>query len=131
MENETKVNKVKLQHYLEALMAQYKEAHTRIHELEAAGVERAREAIEIRLEGMNEFRAQILTERGTFLTKDKFDASHGALSRIVDAKVEACEKRIVILETAVANLRGRTAAVSASIGIGLVILELILKFAIK
>lgn len=42
-------------------------------------IEQARERVNERLEGMNELRNQITNERGTYLTRERFDTEHGTL----------------------------------------------------
>ena len=109
-------NMVSLRHYVETLMAQYKHHHAREHELLAESVEHARGAIDARLQSMNEFRAQILSERGTMMLRETYETRH-----------EAVEKRIGALEKGQARLAG----VGAAVGVGLVIVQIVLKLVVK
>jgi len=58
--------------------------------------EQARASIDLRLDAMNELRAQITNERGNYLARDSFDRLHNAL-----------EERIRLIETFKANMDGR------------------------
>lgn len=62
---------------LETQIAMSLEAHNKAHEREHAMTEtaviKAEEAMTMRLEQMNEFRAQITNERGAYLTKSEFN----------------------------------------------------------
>jgi preprotein translocase subunit SecA len=135
-------NYVSMKAYVDALFAQYKEAHSKEHEMLSKAIENSQKALEkavdtaqaalnIRLEAMNEFRSQILSERGTFLTSEKFDAKIQEIENVERAKTESKNLRLNALETGLANLRGRWAAVSASIAVVLMILELLLRFVVK
>jgi hypothetical protein len=44
----------------------------------------AREILEKRLEGMNEFRAQLKDQNATFITREYYDARHKTLQKQVD-----------------------------------------------
>jgi hypothetical protein len=111
--------RIELRHYIEALYNQYVEHHVREHELLSEAAEHARKAMEVRLENMNLFRAQVLEERGLMVTREKHDAIIGSL-----------ERRIGTLEKAIANMIGRMVATAAAISIGLIIVGLMLRFVI-
>lgn len=61
----------------------------------------AREAIDFRLEGMNELRSQINNERGAYVPREIYDKTN-----------ELREKRIQDLELLIANMKGRIWAFS-------------------
>ena len=119
---------ISLRQYFDVMMQHYCEAHQKEHVLLAENATRAREALEMRLEAMNEFRKQLERERSGFLTQDKYDVKHEALERVVISRIEFAEKRVMELEKMVANMKGRSAAIISALGIGLVILQLILHF---
>ena len=121
---------ITLRQHLETLMEQYRKAHAREHELLAESVEQTKENLELRLESMNEFRAQILSERGTMVTLEKFDAKMSEIDKVNKLKMESDNVRIGTIETQLANFKGRWTGISAAITIGLVILELILRFVV-
>jgi hypothetical protein len=73
-----------------------------------------------RLDEMNNFRAQINTERNTMMTKDLFDAKHNELG----AKVEA-------LALAKSNLEGRMWMLGAFIGAATLILNIAMRYLFK
>jgi len=124
-------NRISLCRYLEALMKEYKDAHAREHILMSENVEKTARALEIRLEAMNEFRAQILAERGHFVTQDKYDAQHQALNVLLDAKIEVVEKDQAEQKAAVSNIKGRMSAIAAAITVGLIIVQMFLHFVVK
>lgn len=70
--------------------AHHEETH--IHEHEAR--EKAENAVNARLEGMNELRAQINNERGLFLLRDQYNERHEALVQRVSNEVERINARI-------------------------------------
>lgn len=117
---ETENNRITLCHYLETLIKEYKESHDREHKLLAEALRASREALDVRLETMNQFRAQILSERGLMVTKERFDVVH-----------EGLDKRVGVIEAGLANLVGRMAAYAIALGVGLTVLELILRFVVK
>jgi len=49
-------------------------AHVMEHDMTGTALNKADRALEIRLEGMNEFRAQLEKQAGQFLTREAFDA---------------------------------------------------------
>lgn len=83
-------------------------------------IDKAEAALADRLEHMNEFRAQILAERGNFVSHEKFDAH-----------VEKADKAIKALEDFTANLRGRIWSIGVGAAIGTAILSTIVSLAIK
>jgi hypothetical protein len=124
-------DEITLRQYLEALMEHYKIAHAREHELLAESVEQTKENLELRLESMNQFRAQILSERGSMVTLDKFDSKVNEIEKVNKAKTDSDNIRIGAMETQLANLKGRMTATATGITIFLVVLELILRFVVK
>jgi hypothetical protein len=111
---------VSLRQYIEALMNQERKSHAREHELLAESVQHTKENLELRLESMNQFRSQITEERGTMLSRETYETRHVDL-----------ERRISLIETGLANIRGRSAATSAALGVGLVILQLVMHFFLR
>jgi hypothetical protein len=81
---------VSLRDHFEALMTHYREAHSKEHQMLMANVELARQALDSRLESMNQFRSQIAAERATYITRDTYEDKHEVLS----VRVEANEKRL-------------------------------------
>ena len=66
MNNEDQIS---LRHYIEAISEERWNAHKREHELLTLAMEKAVQATDRRLEGMNELRAQINSERSSYATK--------------------------------------------------------------
>jgi hypothetical protein len=127
MEQTNKNNIVSLRQYVESLF----KAHEKEHVLLSDNTSKADRALEIRLEAMNEFRSQIMSERGHFVTQDKYEAQHQALLLLLDTKIEVLETRSAQLEANLSNLKGRFSAIAAAISIMLVIVEIGLRFLIK
>ena len=82
-------NMVSLHYHIDRLFSEYKEAHAREHELIADGVDRARSAMDKRLDAMNELRAQILEERGGLATKEWVGVKVEDLQRALQAHIDA------------------------------------------
>lgn len=74
--------------HLRELIEARMNAHGREHALLTAAVEKAEAAVSARLEGMNELRAQINTERGSYATREMLEAQTAALG----ARVAALER---------------------------------------
>ena len=102
--------------------------HEKQHQLEARALTIAQEAnskaldiaskeIDRRLEGMNELRAQISTERGLYVLRESYDEQHAALRDAIDA-------RLKILENNRSNMEGRMWAIGAIISMLVVALNL-------
>ena len=72
----------------------------------------ARANIELRLSAMNELREQINRERGQYLTRDRFDASHIAI-----------ESRLANLDKFAANIQGRIWAMGAVVVVIQILLQ--------
>ena len=106
---------VSLREHIEALLKEYQKAHAKEHAMLIDSVRLAREALDVRLESMNEFRAQILSERGSMVTKEAYDSKHAALAEAISR----CEKSLARL---------------AGIGVGLtfliVVANLVLRFVV-
>jgi chromosome segregation ATPase len=123
-----------LREWLEQRFAQ----HNREHQMIQDAVAKAEQSVNVRLEGMNELRAQINSERGSYLSRAEYDAKHEALAHAVDAlersmiaKIDNAERtlasRIASLENAQANMAGRLWAV----GVGLTIMVVVINVALK
>ena len=65
--------KVELREYIESLISAQKEA-TKV----------AKDEMNRRLEGMNEFREQLRTQASTFLTRERFDVEHELLKEKIE-----------------------------------------------
>lgn len=66
---------VPLKEHVEALLA----AHGAVHEQEGIARVEAATRIDARLEGLNELRTEVLTDRNRFVSKEAFDAKMEAL----------------------------------------------------
>jgi len=115
--SEASDNIVSLREYVDTLLLGYKRAHEKEHELLNQNIVLARDALDVRLEHMNEFRAQVLSDRGEFVNKDKFDLTHAAL---ID--------RVSQLERDSAAFRGRMLGIGSAVTVMLIILQVALRF---
>ena len=71
--------------------------HRREHEQQQRAIDRADQAINARLAGINEFRAQLRDQQGTFITREVLDATVTALNQAIRAnadKIDALATRI-------------------------------------
>lgn len=93
--------------------------------------------MEKRLEGMNEFRAQLKEQASTFATKEmleqlrlRFDTLGGQLPTGYATKdiVEALDKRLDTLEKYQSNMQGRLWAMGAGIGAVVVLVNIAIRF---
>jgi len=95
----------------------YVKAHAKQHELEAQAVDLAKQAIDIRLGMMNELRAQINTERGSYQSAG-------------EAKIQmsSVELRLRALEQAQAAQAGSNVTWAAAIAAFIVIVQIALQY---
>lgn len=70
------------------------QSHELTHSHEREGRDKAESAVNARLEGMNELRAQITEERGLYLLRDQYNERHEALIQRVTMEVERLNTRI-------------------------------------
>jgi len=114
------MDEISIKEYFESQLRIYKAAHEHEHELLNQNITLARDALNVRLEHMNEFRAQTLSERSEFVNKDKFDTAHRFL---VD--------RVVELEQQLASFKGRILGIGSAVAVMLVVLQILLRFFVK
>jgi hypothetical protein len=107
---------ITLREHFAALMEQYAKSHAREHELLAESVDHTRENLELRLEAMNQFRAQILSERGTMVTRELYDTQHEVLS-----------KRVGSLE----RMNSKLIGIGAALVFVMTILEVVLRVIVR
>jgi hypothetical protein len=81
-------------------------SHTKVHEMGQMAIDSSVKALDTRLEGMNQFRAQVLEERSAFVTQ--------ALYR---SEYQAIEKSIRDLERFRNNMEGRIWMLVALFGV--------------
>ncbi len=97
------------------------EAHARLddlrHEAGDAKLQKADKDLERRLEEMNNFRAQINTERVDYLRRDMYDRENAALS-----------DRVKSLEIVRGEQSGKAAAYASMVGIVMVFVQVALHF---
>jgi hypothetical protein len=79
--------------------------HDQVHDSETEAVSTARDAMNRRLDGMNEFRDTLKDQQASFLTRQTYELRHEDLVH----RIEAAEK---MQTAAMARLEGRTAATS-------------------
>lgn len=121
-------NEVSLRDYMESRFksvddklnsqSKYIEQHFELNEL---AIKKADESMLTRLEGMNEFRAQIKEERGSYASREAVDSIKLACSEFVtkDSATttnNAVDKRLKALETASAFSSGKLWMVMAIFG---------------
>jgi hypothetical protein len=109
----------------------HSEAHAREHGLTQTAVEKAEQSLGVRLEGMNELRAQITGERGTYVTRDMLEAKLGGLDGKVEGALSGVGRRLGDLENKQANLDGRFLVLGGVLAFGLVVVEFVARMVIK
>ena len=77
--HENNGNTVTLREYIEAIMAERDKALTAAFRSQQAALELATRNLELRLEKLNELRAEVTQDRSNFLTRDRYDSQHSAL----------------------------------------------------
>lgn len=75
---------ITLRHYLEKRLDTYADAHKREHELIDKALGEDKNSMTKRLEGMNEFRAQLNNQANTFATKESMDVAIRPLQQFAD-----------------------------------------------
>ncbi len=100
-------NGVEVEHERE-LRENWQAAHLEVHSMLDRALAMARDDVNRRLDGMNELRQQIASERGFYLSRELFDREHSALR-------DAMDMRLKVLENRGSNLDGRLWAVGAVI----------------
>jgi hypothetical protein len=75
---------VTLKDYFDQRLSDLEEKIDVIFELNKTAIDKSEAKLDIRLEAMNEFRAQLNRQAGTFLTKDFFEAKHSSLQQQID-----------------------------------------------
>jgi len=83
-------------------------------------VEHSRQEMDRRLAEMNEFRAQLTTERASYVTRDMMDARQAIMA-----------ERIANLERSWSNMSGRLWSMGVGLGALVVLLNLVLRFVWK
>src|SRR5687768_13576571 len=61
--------------HIEAIFDEHRKAHTQKHTDDERAVDQARQAVNLRLEKLNELRAEVIQDRGEFVRHDVFDAA--------------------------------------------------------
>jgi hypothetical protein len=77
--HENNGNTVTLREYIEAIMSERDRALTAAFNSQQAALTLATKNLELRLEKLNELRAEVTSDRANFLTRDRYDSQHGAL----------------------------------------------------
>jgi hypothetical protein len=92
-------------------------AHHREHADLQKAIDLASEDINRRLNEMNQFRSQLESERGTYMTRDMYDREHTALGN-----------RVKELEIERGNQAGKAAAYASAIGVIVVMIKVALHY---
>jgi len=103
-------------------------SHDGVHVMGQLAIDASVKALDARLEIMNQFRAQISEERGEFVKVDVYGSERKALEAKFEAKLDAGDKRIGILENNQSNQAGRTAAYVTVTGVVFALIEIFLHF---
>jgi hypothetical protein len=105
-----------LEHFKELSNERWSGHHREHADLRTA-IDLASTDINRRLSEMNQFRAQLESERGTYMTRDMYDREHAALGN-----------RVKELEIERGNQTGKAAAYASVIGIVVVIIQIAMHY---
>jgi hypothetical protein len=86
----------------------------------------AKDSMERRLDGMNEFRETLRDQSATMLSRAEFDAYHNRLMAENSASHERIEKDMRSLELSRAELQGKASQTAVLISLGVALLSLLL-----
>ncbi len=103
-------------------------AHRDVHAMGQRAIDEAVKTLNVRLETMNEFRAQIYQERSEFLKIQVYESEHRILESKLDLVTDKNSSRITILENNQSNQAGKTAAYTSVVGAVFVLLQIFLHF---
>jgi len=95
----------------------YVSSHAREHALINEALTRARETTNFRLEGMNELRSQINTERGQYATRAAFDTQR-----------QTTDDRLNKIEQSVASMQSANLTWIAALGVFFTVVQIGLRF---
>lgn len=95
----------------------YAQSHAREHALINEALTRARETTNFRLEGMNELRAQINTERGQYATRAAFDTQR-----------QTTDDRLNKIEQGIASMQSANLTWMAALGVFFTAVQIGLRF---
>lgn len=100
---------------LETHLQVYEEYHKRVHELEDKAVQLDKVNTDKRLEGVNEFRAQLIDQAQTFSRTDLVNAGFKALEGKIDTLSNSVGERLTALEKFQNSQQGRSGGSAATI----------------
>jgi hypothetical protein len=83
------------------------EAHGDVHALNQRAIDEAVKTLNLRLETMNEFRAQIASERGEFVRQEIYTSEYKSSESKFEAAIDRLITRIAVLENYKSNIEGR------------------------
>ena len=105
---------VSLREYIERLTDQRWTAHQAVHDHEQRALAQAREVVDGRLANLNELRADVITDRGRFVSREVYDAD-------LKSEIAAREKDIESQQIQIDDLKRSR---SVMIGVGLVLVPI-------
>lgn len=98
---------------VEQRQADHELRHDAQHRADLRAVDHAQEALEKRLEKLNELRAEVSTDRSQFLTRDTYATAHDGLV----AQVADLQKRVTLAEGRVSGTTSTTGLLLAVSGV--------------
>lgn len=96
------------------------DAHRHVHEATNTQVSKAEQAMDKRLEGMNEFRQSLRDQNATFVTRDMSDARWSVLND----KIDGVDRRVDLQERWQSGIDGRTVGAAAAVSLIITVLGL-------
>lgn len=113
-----------LKDQVEKIADLHADAHAREHLLTQEALDKAEEAMERRIAGLNEFRQQLSDQASTFVRRDMVDEKLAASAERYEREFKSLSDRVYQLERASANLSGRMWA----LGVGVSLLVVFIQF---
>ena len=80
---------VPLQQHIEGMMRDWQKAHESVHEVERLAIKEAKSQQDRRLEGLNELRSEVVTDRSEFVRRDVLEAKQDAMAKDIRTNANA------------------------------------------
>lgn len=122
---------ITLREYVDLRLAELEKRLTGERALLVAANNDRRVELERRLDALNELRNEVLQDRTLFVTKDAFElvatrAGNSVLREYYDEQHRALTDKVALNTAAVANIRSRSAAYAAALGLAVTVLTAIM-----
>ena len=93
--------------HLEQLLTERWQAHQAVHVQEEETRRETAGKIDVRLEGLNELRREVIADRALFVSREAFDAREDMIDDRLATRKEQFDSRIALLHDQITEWRGR------------------------